>query len=56
MQDKLIKFLNVIAEFVLEYFPDFTGSVTIHIKDGKIGSYEKKEAGRFQKKEAGKFQ
>ncbi len=56
MQNGLTKFLNTIVETVYFHFQDFTGSVTIHITNGKIGSYEKKEAGKFQKKEAEKFQ
>ena len=42
------KFLSETAPLVEKRFSSYTGSVTLHIRDGKLASWEKKSGGRFR--------
>ena len=41
-------FLNEAAPKVERHFPEYTGSVTLHIRDGKLASWETKAGGRYK--------
>ncbi len=41
-------FLNDAAPIVERQFPKYTGSVTLHIRDGKLASWENKAGGRYK--------
>lgn len=42
------KFCNKILSVLNDFFPDFTGSITLHVKNGKIESWKKEEHGRLK--------
>jgi len=41
-------FLNEAAPTIELHFPEYTGSVTLHIRDGKLASWESKAGGRYR--------
>ncbi len=41
-------FLIEAASKVERHFPEYTGSVTLHIRDGKLASWESKAGGRYK--------
>ncbi len=41
-------FLNKAASIIEQQFPKYTGSVTLHIRDGKLASWESKAGGRYK--------
>jgi ActR/RegA family two-component response regulator len=42
------QFLNETAPGIERHFSNYTGSVTFHIRDGKLASWESKTGGRFK--------
>ena len=40
-------FLNKAASIIERHFEEYTGSVTLHIRDGKLASWESKTGGRY---------
>ena len=43
-----LPFLNEAASTIERHFPKYTGSVTLHIRDGKLASWESKTGGRYK--------
>ena len=41
-------FLNEAAPKIEQHFSEYTGSVTLHIRDGKLASWESKAGGRYK--------
>ena len=41
-------FLNDTAPKVERHFTEYTGSITLHIRDGKLASWESKAGGRYK--------
>ena len=46
--DGILPFLNKTAPLIERQFPKYTGSVTLHIRDGKLASWESKAGGRYK--------
>ena len=44
----VLPFLDEVAPIVEKKFPEYTGSVTLHIRDGKLASWESKAGGRYK--------
>ena len=44
----VLPFLDEAAPIIEKKFPEYTGSVTLHIRDGKLASWESKAGGRYK--------
>ena len=44
----VLPFLDEAAPIIEQKFPEYTGSVTLHIRDGKLASWESKAGGRYK--------
>lgn len=42
-------FLNEAAPTIEQCFPEYTGSFTLHIRNGKLASWESKAGGRYKR-------
>jgi len=44
----VLPFLDEAAPIIERKFPEYTGSVTLHIRDGRLASWESKAGGRYK--------